>query len=258
MIAIDASEVSPGLMSLFDLHMPTAVRCFAVLQGGNAGQILTDDPDCPRWGCVRETDDGSLYRGGAVDAAVLLDVVTALRQEGVVALGFRDGDPAVSLFPPSPNACAPCLEFDRPMGSSDLSPYLGQLPAGYEVQRMDRRLLESSPHHEGTVRRYGSVDSFLQKGIAVCLLYHGETVCEAYADMDIMGVRELGVTTQKQYRGQGFATSTCAHLIAACEEHGSHTYWDCAKLNGASAAVARKLGFRNEREYKLLAWFPPS
>jgi RimJ/RimL family protein N-acetyltransferase len=229
----------------------------AVLQGGNAGRVFTDDPDCPSWACAWEVDDGTLYRGGVPGADVLRHVVNTLRQEAVVALGFRDGDPAASLFPPDPDACAACLEFDRPTGSSDLSPYLGRLPAGYEVHRMDRRLLESSPHHEATVRRYGSVERFLETGIAVSLLHRGETVCEAYADMDVMGVRELGVTTQKPYRRRGFATVTCAHLIALCEEGGSHTYWDCAKLNGASAAVARKLGFRNQREYRLLAWFPP-
>jgi RimJ/RimL family protein N-acetyltransferase len=73
--------------------------------------------------------------------------------------------------------------------------------------------------------------------------------------MDIQGIRELGVTTQKAYRGQGFATITCAHLIRLCEAAGSHTYWDCVRLNAGSRAVARKLGFHNERAYKLLAWF---
>jgi predicted GNAT family acetyltransferase len=74
--------------------------------------------------------------------------------------------------------------------------------------------------------------------------------------MEVMGVRELGVTTQKAYRDQGFATITCAHLITLCEQARSATYWDCAKLKWASVALARKLGFRNQREYKLLAWFP--
>lgn len=255
-IEIKASQVTPALRSLFDPEMPTAIRCFAVLHGANVGRILTDDADPPRWGYVWEADDGTLYRGGEQNAAVLLEVVTTLRQDGLVALGFRDGDPTVSLFPPQPAACAACLELDRPLGSGDLSDYLGPLSPGYEIYRMDQALLETSPHREGTISRYGSIENFLETGIAVSLMHGDDTVCEAYADRDVSGVRELGVTTQKAYRGQGFATITCAHLIALCDKAGSATYWDCARLNLASVALARRLGFRNEREYRLLAWFP--
>jgi hypothetical protein len=31
--------------------------------------------------------------------------------------------------------------------------------------------------------------------------------------------------------------------------------WDCVRLNGGSWALVRKLGFVNERAYRLLAWF---
>jgi RimJ/RimL family protein N-acetyltransferase len=36
---------------------------------------------------------------------------------------------------------------------------------------------------------------------------------------------------------------------------GQQTWWNCAKQNVASAALARKLGYRTEREYRVLAWF---
>ena len=255
MIQIHPGQVTTVLKSFFDPRIPTAIRCFSVLAGGNAGKILTDNQDHPRWCFVWERDDGTLYRGGTYDKQVLNRIVELLRQDGDVALGYRDGDPATNLFPTYPHASAACLEFDRPIGSRDLSPYLGQLPVGYEIHLMERKLLEQSPHYEATLRRYDSIENFLDKGLIVCLMHGETTVCEAYADMDVMGVRELGVTTQEIYRGQGFATITCAHLIKLCEELACQTYWDCTKHNLASVAVARKLGFRNEREYKLMAWF---
>ena len=61
-ISINASQVTPALKSLFDPNMPTGIRCLAVLDGGNSGKILTDDPDCPHWGTVWEADDGTLSR----------------------------------------------------------------------------------------------------------------------------------------------------------------------------------------------------
>ncbi len=257
MIQITPALVSDELRSMFHLGMPTGIRALAVLAGGNTGKILTDNPVRPHWCLVWEADDGTLYRGGEYDDAILNQAVNLLRQDGIVALGFRDGDPDIDRFPPEPDAGAECLEFDRPIGSSDLSPYLHFLPYGYSVQRMDRALLERSPRIEENINRYGNIESFLEKGIAVCILHKDEIVCEALADMDIQGTRELGIRTQEAHRRQGLATIACAHLIRLCEEAGSHTYWDCVKFNAGSVALAHKLGFQNERAYKLLAWFKP-
>jgi len=258
-ISITANQVTPALKSLFDPTVPTGIRCFAVLEGGNSGRILTDDPDCPQWGYVWEVDDGTLYGGGAQNRELLARTVTMLRQDSIVALGFRDGDPSADLFPPDPDACAPCLELDRPSGSSDLSPYLDRLPTGYEIHRMDRALLAKIPRHDEKMIRYGGINNFTGKGLATCIMRGDEFVCEAYADMEVMGARELGVTTQIERRGQGLATIACAHLIRLVEQSGTQkTYWDCAKLNLRSVAVARKLGFGNVRGYKRLAWFPPN
>ena len=257
MIQIQPEQATPELAAMFHTAMPTGIRALAVLAGGNAGKILTDDPLHPRWGLGWEADDGTLSRGGQVGRAVLAEAVARLRQAGLVALVFRPGDPDVARFPPAPDAGAECLEFDRPIGASDLSPCLGRLPAGYSIHRMDRDLLERSPKRDETISRYGSLENFLARGIAVCILRGGEPVCEAYADMDVRGTRELGVSTRPAYRGQGFASLACANLIELCEAAGSATYWDCARLNAGSRALARKLGFGSQREYRRLAWFTP-
>ena len=254
---ITSDQVTPPMAEMFDIGMPTGIRALAVLAGGNNGKIFTDDPEHPRWAFVWEADDGTLYRGGVYNREILSDVIGLLRQEGIVALGFRDGDSTVDLFPLDPDAGAECLEFDRPLGASDLSPFLGQLPAGYQIHRVDKTLWEHSPRREENLNRYGSVDNFLDRGIAVCITQAGEIVCEAYADMEIMGMREIGIRTESAHRKKGLATIACAHLIQLCEEEGVGTYWDCAKFNAGSIALANKLGFQNKRAYKLLAWFKP-
>jgi GNAT superfamily N-acetyltransferase len=184
--------------------------------------------------------------------------VALLRQEAVVALGFRDGDPDVELFPPEPDAGAECLEFDRPLGCSDLSTFLGPLPIGYTLHRMDRVLLECSPRHDETLNRFGNIQNFLDFGIAVCIRHGEKIVCEAFADMEVEGFREMGIRTDEAYRRKGLATIACAHLITLCEREGCCLYWDCARLNAGSVSLAHKLGFQNERAYKLLAWFKKS
>jgi hypothetical protein len=254
---IQPYQVTPTLKALFDPWMPTAIRCQAVLGGGNAGRIFVDVPDHPRIGYVWERDDGTLYQGGLKDSQVLQRIVEHLGQEAIVALGFRDGDPEVENFPPDPQAGAECVELERPAKGSDLSEYL-KLPQGFSVHRMGRALLEKSPRLDETLVRYVSLESYLETGMNVCILHGEEFVCEAGADMEVGGMREVGVVTKLAYRGgQGFGTLVTAHLLNWCDELGYATYWDCAKLNIGSLKIARKLGFRNERCYKLLAWFPP-
>lgn len=225
-----------------------------MLAGGNAGKIFVDDPAHPTCACVWEADDGTLYLGGRQDREALRILIDQLRQEALVALTFRDGDPIINLFPENPTAGAACLEFDRSIGASDLTPFL-TLPDGFTLRRMDAELLDRCSKKGENFNRYGSLDNFLEKGLAVCILRGEEIVCEAYADMDVMGRREIGISTQKEYRHQGLATAACAHLIKLCEAVGSAAYWDCVRLNLVSAALARRLGFGNERDYKVLAWF---
>ena len=256
-IEIQPSQVTPELKALFDPHMPTAIRCQAVLGGGNAGRIFTDCVDKPSMAFVWERDDGTLYRGGEKDWQVLHELVALLRQDGIVALGYRQGDPDVEHFPPDPDAGAECVELKRPVGGSDLTPFL-ELPEDFEVHRMGRTLLEKSPRLDETLHRYGSLDTYLETGLNVCILHGDESVGEAGADMDVGGVREVGVVTEHAYRGgRGFGTMLTAHLLKWCDELGCSTYWDCVKLNLPSLYIARKLGFVDEKSYRRLAWFPP-
>ena len=89
-----------------------------------------DDPEHPRWAFVWEADDGTLYRGGTYDGAILAQAVTLLRQEGIVALGFRNGDPSVDMFPANPDAGAECLEFDRPVDGRSID---GRRHGGHRI-----------------------------------------------------------------------------------------------------------------------------
>ncbi len=123
---------------------------------------------------------------------------------------------------------------------------------------MDEALWERSPKRQEDHGRYGSMHNFLKHGMACCITQGNETASEAHADMDIDGRREIGIFTEEAHRGQGLATIACAHLIHWCEQAGSAAYWDCAALNVASRALACKLGFQDERAYRLLAWFGPN
>jgi len=256
LIEISPGQVTQAIRSLFSRQVPTAIRCQAVLGGGNAGRIFVDDLLHPKMAYVWERDDGTLYRGGVTDWQVVGELVAMLRKDNYVAISFRDGDSSVDFFPSDPDAGAECVELERPAAGSDLAPFL-ELPPGFTVHRMGRQLLEKSPRLDETLFRYGSLENYLKTGMDLCILHGDESVGEAGADMEIDGVREVGVVTEHAYRGgKGFGTLLVAHLLKWTDELGVATYWDCVRLNIGSLKIARKLGFRNEMNYKILAWFP--
>ncbi len=256
MLQIPAEQVRPQLRALFDPGLPASLRCLAVLDGHAAGKILTDDPARPTWGGVQEACFRSIYLGGALEAPILHQLVSELRQDGDVLIGLWPDDERLDLLPPSPDYEGVTLEFtDRPSGAG-LADYLRQVPEGCAVRRLDRQLFERCLERDINVAIFGSAEKALEEGFGLCLMRGEEILSEAFAGPAAMGIIELGTATSKRYRGRGYATIICAHLIQACEDLGYQTYWNCAQQNLASVAVARKLGYRKEKEYRLLAWFP--
>jgi RimJ/RimL family protein N-acetyltransferase len=101
---------------------------------------------------------------------------------------------------------------------------------------------------------YPSTAKALEDLMGFFLMREDEILCEALAGAEIMGIREIGVDTPELYRKRGYATLTCARLIQFCEQQGLQTYWNCNKYNHGSVALARKLGYQTEKEYRLLIW----
>jgi hypothetical protein len=254
MIRVSPDQVTPQLHSLFDARMPAGFRCFAVIEGNAAGRILTDDPTDPTWGAVQEGAFGTVYPGGALDAPTWRELIAELCRDGDVLVGLWPDDERIPLLPPNPEYDGFTLDFtNRPIGAR-LDAYARQIPDGCDVRSVDRQLFERGDDRDFYSALYGSADCALEKSLARFLMKGDEIRSEAYAYFAALGTIEIATSTREQYRGRGYATITCAFLIQACEDLGYQTYWNCAKQNLASAAVARKLGYRTEKEYRLLAW----
>jgi RimJ/RimL family protein N-acetyltransferase len=136
----------------------------------------------------------------------------------------------------------------------DLAPLVQQLPPDRALRRADRELFARSIDRDLAIRELGSVEAVLQKTLRVFLMRGDEILCEAATGVPTGGTIEIGVTTYEGHRRQGYATIACARLIMLCEEAGYATWWDCAEQNVASAALARKLGYRHGRPYRVLMW----
>lgn len=251
---VSSERAGPRLRSLFDPGMPAALRCFAVLDGTTRGVILADDPARPTWAAVREAGFGTLYLGGALAAPVLRRLVRDLQAAGDVLVGLWYDDERIALLPSDPDYDGAVLDFtNRPIGQG-LEACLRDGPAGCTVRRVDRDLFERSADREFYASLCDGAERFLERALAFYPMRDDDILSEAFAWPSAEALVEISTGTREPFRGRGYATTTCAHAIRACEALGRRPYWNCAKQNLASAAAARKLGYRSEKEYRLLAW----
>ena len=253
---VPAHQVSPSLRALFDVGQPMAIRCFAVLDGSILGQIWTDDLSQPTWGAVQEEAFYTLFLGGRPDAGLVHEIVEELRQEEEVTLALWPDHPYNQLLPPAPDLDVWELEFtDRALGS-DPTPGLA-VPEGCELRPIDATWLERCRYRDFYVAYFGSADRTLEKGFGFCLVKEQELLSEAFAADAALGMIEIGTITGEPYRRRGYATVCCAQLIRECEARGYRTYWNCSKDNLPSAALARRMGYQTEKEFRYVVWNPP-
>jgi RimJ/RimL family protein N-acetyltransferase len=252
---ISIDQVTPALRNLFRTDEPQACRCFTVLDGvAHAGRIFCDAPANPTWSVVVEPCDNSLYFGGNVNAAIVTELFDTLRQEGDVLVGLWLDDPRHSLLPPNPDYDGRTLEFyDRPIGKG-LDQFLHPLPEGCQIHRLNRDLIMRTEWGPNDVAAWGGVDAWEKNCFGYCLMRGDEMLSEATVGPPAIGLYEPGVFTQEAHRGKGYATIAAAHLIQEVESRGYQSYWNCAKQNVASAAIARKLGYRVKKEYRCMMW----
>jgi RimJ/RimL family protein N-acetyltransferase len=253
---IPAHQVSPHLRSLFDVSQPMAIRCFAVLDGLIRGQIWTNDVAQPTWGAVQEAAFGTLFLAGQPTASLVHELVEELRKDLDVALALWPDHRYIQLLPSSPDYDGWELEFtDRSLGA-DLGPYL-PVPKGCELRLIDATWFERCRYRDYYAAYFGSAERTLAKGFGFCLVRGEELLSEAFAADAALGMIELGTITGESYRRRGYGTVTCAHLVQECEARGYRTYWNCSKDNQPSAALARRLGYETEREFRYLVWYSP-
>lgn len=254
MIDLSPNTIPPAIVTLFDISKPTMPRALNVLEGIAIGQIITDHSTHPTWAAVREAAFGTLYLGGSITPALLAEIVDHFRQLGDVGIGCWPDDPLVVMLPPKPDYDGRTLYFTDRSQHIRLEAYIEQIPADCCLTPRDQSLIKRSPDYELALAAFGSKQNILAHTQGFMLM-RGETLlCEAATGAPTHNRIEIGVSTHEHHHKHGYATITCAQLIKVCEAQGYRTWWDCAVQNEASVALARKLGYHNEREYRYLLW----
>jgi GNAT superfamily N-acetyltransferase len=252
---ISMGKATEAILALLRNDVPVAVRRTAVLTGKLPGTILTDDPRQPSWVVIWEAGDGTVYWCGAISPEIVQVVVDRLRQEGEVLIPFwSKADPIVPHLPSDPDFEGSAMDFIVRDTTVDLDQILARLPENLELRPADLALFERTYWYADNVRLAGSAEAYLATARAFYLLRGEEILCEASTGPLIDGLRELGILTHEPYRGRGYATLTCACLVREMERTGERPFWNCSTQNLASIAVARKLGFVNEKMFEFV-WY---
>jgi len=137
-------------------------------------------------------------------------------------------------------------KFDRGV----LEKYLGTLPDGYELRKIDGELYDrclTDPQTASFVACFESKEQFLALGRGYVILRDGRIVSGASSYSRYLEGIEIEVATVKEERQKGLARVCCAALILQCLSEGLYPSWDAH--NPISVHLAETLGYEFSHEY---------
>jgi RimJ/RimL family protein N-acetyltransferase len=251
---INPSQANKAIVSLLKRDFPARICLVGVLQGRLPGIVLTDDARRPSWVVLQEKLYGTLFPSANMDPQILTKLIRDLMSEGEVLLGCLDGDPLLESIALKPDYEGRVFDFTDRDPNINLAQFEKSLPAGFRVVPLEKAVQERRPNSAASGDDEKELEEYLDGEYGYCLMREGQIISAATGGAAIDGVIELGVATIPKYRKQGYASMLAARLVAQCEAGGFQTYWNCNSKNTPSLRMAKKLGYRTEREYSILAW----
>lgn len=251
---IPPAEVPPRADDLIPDDAPARQRALAVLDGALAGHAWVDDPVAPTALLVIEDADGTVYAGGACTPATVRDALAGVATaSGDIVFGFRGpDDPLRDLVPIEPYWSGEAIDFTDRVPPADESASLAA-PDGTRVIQLDAATLPMTEWFEDTIHAAGSIERWMELGIGFAVMVGDEMAAEATAGPRCRGLMEMGVITRERFRGRGFGLLVSRLTARACDARGDRVWWNANSGNAPSLAIARRLGFRTERRYELVA-----
>ena len=250
---IEIQTTHPNLPGLFDPKVPNNPILFATLMGHTPGRAWVDDPVNPSQ-CMVRVNGLLVFLSNNVDQAFLEGGFDIIKKFSHVVYVSRRGETTLQI--PTADRILQRLEFtEYDAESQSIADLVNSgLPDGFEIRDIDEELIKKIDSREDIESYCGSLENFLTHGFGICLIKNGEIVSEAYTPYVAAKNVELATFTKETHRGCGYATKTCAPFIQTCRERDLEPYWSCDADNLASVSLARKLGFKNEREYEILMY----
>jgi RimJ/RimL family protein N-acetyltransferase len=226
----------------------------AVFEGVQPGRIFVDDADAPAAAIMCRTYD--YFIAGTSDSPLRTFIKDAPEEANVFQYlyGYVPLNEAWTraLLEDTNLLVIPRRNFQWDM--SKPAPDF-PLPDGARFERVDLALAERLDKALDVPLLqifWGSRDTFLERGFAVCAM-HGDALASLIFALALSNTGVIvGVDTFEPFRRQGYGAVVSAAFIREALARGMQPYWDCDSENPPSAAMAARLGFVECEPFKEL------
>ena len=213
-------------------------------------RIFVTDPDAPRSAMLFDDDEGEFFAG-----ELNRELVQSKQAKEVALMAKEEAwEPLIEECYPEAEritryAIHRCRDFDR----EKLQSFVGALPSGYEIKRIDSGIYDlilaaNDADLEYLTGDFETKEAFLEKGCGYVVLKGGMVVAGASSEYCYrFGGIEVEIATVHKERRKGLASAVGAKLILSCLDDGLEPVWDAANL--ISVHLAEKLGYRFDHEY---------
>lgn len=133
-----------------------------------------------------------------------------------------------------------------------LSSYIKAVESNFEIKRIDEDIyykVLNDAFMADCCSNFTSIDSFLKNGIGYVIMHDNKIISGASSYSYCKGSIEITIGTKKEYRKKGFALACASKLILECLDNNIYPRWDA--VNMESVALAEKLGYHFDKEYKV-------
>jgi hypothetical protein len=239
----------------------------AALAGNMAARVWVDDADLPQSVLMWDTRHGYYLAGSPAHSAFNRAAGRWVGEQvargpfyAKIHFGSPDWESVVPLlFGTTALTRAERVIFA--LNGPRIEDWAERVPPGFRIARIDVALLSRSGLAnlhlvmEEISSCWNSVDDFLAAGFGFCTIrtpgpgQPEEIVCWCTAECVSERKLGIGIETVAAYQGRGVATLTAAAFVQECRARGMAAHWDAFQSNGASLAVAWKVGFEPVGEY---------
>jgi len=234
--------------SLFGTYKNNIPVFRSVLDGNHKGTVFADNENIPSWAVLTTADYHTFVAGNQMPSAMLDDVLfngILAEQDEKQLLVFTPSDdwkPLLeSVFLPREGFIVP-----RKMFSFSNKAYS---KAGSWQDKMPKKA-------EMIVVKERFSQFCLKEGWVAKLMLERICVCTA-TSMAGGGFAEMGIETNPDFRGKGYATITALALIERLLYESLIPCWSSWPEREASQAVARKIGFIPQPDVNAWVWEEP-
>lgn len=210
------------------------------------GRVYVTDVDDPKSACAFV--GCFAFYAGEPDEELIRN-----KPDGFVIMTPQNEDWAELIekcFPQAKRVTRYAIRKDTSFDVPRLQSMVKQLPAGYELRKIDSDIYDQclqNPVTADFVSAFDSKDKYLEHGRGMVILKENKIVAGASSYTRYKEGIEIEVDTVESERRKHLATIVCSALILECLKENLYPSWDAQNMN--SVHLAEKLGYEYSHEY---------